>query len=263
MAAGTVDRHAARGRHHLREHVIEIIGPGLAPQDGALRLHLPDEIPGTGHEKPTGHDRGGVVRRDHVAGHLLPQERVVGLVGIEGVDHPVAIAPCMGAELIALVAMAVGVVGDIEPVPGPALPVAGRGQEPIDEALEGVRGRVGLESGHLCGGRREADEIERRPTDERPPIGFRGRGEAALLEASGNEGVDRRTADGIPGNVGADDRLPGPVVEPRIAPRPRGPLRPGIDPRPHQLDLLRREGFPPRRHARFGIGRGHPVMERA
>ena len=263
MAAGTVDRHAARGRHHLREHVIEIIGPGLTPQDSALRLHLPDEVPRASHEKPTGHHRGGIVRRDHVASHLLPQERVVGLVGIEGVDHPVAVAPRMGAELIALVAMAVGVVGDIEPVPGPALPVAGRGQEPIDEALEGVRGRVGLESGHLFGGRREADKIERRPTDERPPIGFRGRGEAALLEASGNEGVDRRTADGIPGNVGADDRLPGPVVEPRIAPRPRGPLRPGIDPRPHQLDLLRREGFPPRRHARFGIGRGHPVMERA
>ena len=160
MAAGTVDGHAARGRHHLREHVIEIIGPGLAPQDGALRLHLPDEVPGTGHEKATGHHRCRVIRRNHVAGHLLPQERVVWLVGIEGVDHPVAVAPRMGAELIALVAMAVGVVGDIEPVPRPPFPVGRRRQEAIDEPLESIGGSISLEGGHLVRRRREADEIE-------------------------------------------------------------------------------------------------------
>ena len=73
VAAGAVDRHATRGRHHLREHVIKIIGPGLPTEGGALGLHLPDEIPGTGHEKGTCHHGRRVVWRDHVPGHLLTE----------------------------------------------------------------------------------------------------------------------------------------------------------------------------------------------
>jgi hypothetical protein len=69
----------------------------------------------------------GVRRRQQlVAGELLAEELVPGLVGVEGADHVVAVAigPLPpGVELA--VAVAVGVAGHVEPMAGPALAVGG------------------------------------------------------------------------------------------------------------------------------------------
>lgn len=122
MAARAVDRHAAGRRHHLGDHVVEIVGPCLAPQDVALGLDLPDEVPRTGGEESRGHDVIWIVRRQHVSGDLPPEELVVREIAVQGVDHPVAIPPGIGAQLVPLEAVGVGVVGDVEPVSGPASP---------------------------------------------------------------------------------------------------------------------------------------------
>jgi hypothetical protein len=138
VAPGAVDRHAAGGGHHLRDHVVEIVGAGLPPQHVALRLHLADEVPRAGRQEAGGDHVLGIVGGEHVAGDLPPQKLVVGQVVVESVDHPVAIPPGIGPQLVTLEAVRVGVVGDVEPVAGPAFAVMWRGEQAVDESLVGV-----------------------------------------------------------------------------------------------------------------------------
>src|SRR3712207_9063047 len=63
--------------------------------------------------------------------------------------------------LVELVAVGVGVPGEVEPVPRPPLPVPRRVQEPVDHLFPGVRGRVLDERLNLLRCRREAVQVER------------------------------------------------------------------------------------------------------
>ena len=75
-----------------------------------------------------------------VAGQLFRQETVVGSVAVQGPDHVVAIAPGVGADLVFVDdSFRIAVPGQVEPVLGPALPVGGRVQEPVQEPLVGPR----------------------------------------------------------------------------------------------------------------------------
>ena len=72
-----------------------------------------------------------------VAGDLLDDELVVGHVAIDGVDHPIA-PKILLARQILFVAVAIGVSGHIEPMPGPLLAeVLGR-QKRIDLPFVGA-----------------------------------------------------------------------------------------------------------------------------
>ena len=62
---------------------------------------------------------------EQVAGDLLDHEPVVGQVGVECTDHVVAIAEGVGDVVVELVPGGLGVADQVEPVPGPALAVAG------------------------------------------------------------------------------------------------------------------------------------------
>ena len=86
-----------------------------------------------------------VAAGEQVAGDLLAHELVVGQVAIERVDDPVAIAVHLRNREIGVVARGVGVAHDIEPVTAPALAVARRGEQPVDDRGEGVRRVVGEE----------------------------------------------------------------------------------------------------------------------
>ena len=123
--------------------------------------------------------------------------------------------------------MRVAVVDDIEPVPGPALAVAGRGEHPLDEVFVGGRVSVGDEGIDLFRCRREAEEIEGEAADECPSVGH-GRGTHPLFSERGpHEGVDRvavrfdarKRLKSLHRRrrIGVADRLPGPVVEARVA----------------------------------------------
>ena len=79
----------------------------------------------------------GIAGLQLVAGDLLADEAVVWQVVVEGPDDVVAVAVGLGAEVVGAEAGGVGEADQIEPVAGPAFAEAGRGQEPIDNALVG------------------------------------------------------------------------------------------------------------------------------
>ena len=100
-----------------------------------------------------------VLRRQQIAGDLLADELIVRLVGVEGGDDVVAIAPGLGIGEVGLAAR-LGEAGHVEPVPPPALAEAGRGEQPVDDRGEGVGRAVREEGVDLLGRGREADQVE-------------------------------------------------------------------------------------------------------
>ena len=271
VAAGTVDRHAAAAGHHLRDHVIEVIGAGLTPQHVALGLDLTDEIPRACCEETGGGHRIGVVGRDHVAGDLPPNKLVVGEVGIERLDHPVAIPPGVGPKLVAFEAVGVGIVRNVEPVAGPALAVVGRGEQAVDKFFIRVGGCVGDERGHVLGRGRQADEVERQPADECAAIGLGRRSQPASGELNLDEPVNvvagRRVGRWSWRHGGSGHRLPGPMVEPGVAVAVTGQpvglgLGPGgarVDPLLEQCDLGGGEPVAIGRHPLLVVGARDPA----
>src|SRR5262249_62198853 len=81
-----------------------------------------------------------VVGIQFVAGELLAEESVVGLVVVEGVDDVVAVTPGEGAWVVRLEAVALGEAGEVEPERGPALAVLRRGRDPLNDPVVGVGG---------------------------------------------------------------------------------------------------------------------------
>ena len=87
---------------------------------------------------------------EHVAGELLDGELVERHVGVERVDHPIAVRPDR-ARAVLLVAVGVGVAGQIEPAARPALAVVRAGEQLIDELLVSIGRSVVDESIGLLG----------------------------------------------------------------------------------------------------------------
>jgi hypothetical protein len=141
VAACTADREPEKCRACRAHHVVELVGPLVGRQDRIGRLHL---IPGTADE-----ETGGDVGAARVTGELGTDEGVVGEIALEALDHPVAVAPGVGAHLVHLEAVALGETHGVEPVPGPAFAEAPRGEETVDEIGEGglgaASGAVGRE----------------------------------------------------------------------------------------------------------------------
>ena len=98
--------------------------------------------------------------RQQVTGNLFQEELVERHVAIQRVDHPMAITPCMWSYVVLLVTIAVGVAGQIEPVPSPLFPIMLRFQQPVDDALICIRPAIGKKLFHL-GGRWEAVPSDR------------------------------------------------------------------------------------------------------
>ena len=143
--------------------------------------------------KPVADDAVGIVRVQHVAGHLLPDEAAIGLVRVEGPDDVIAIGPGVIAAFVLVVAVRVAVVDHVEPVPAPALAVARRRQQAIDQLLVGVR-RVVLDEGvDLLRRRRQAVQVEGQAADQRPAVGL-GAGDAvrSTSQPAEDERIDRR-----------------------------------------------------------------------
>ena len=104
---------------HLEQDLLAVdLGIGVAA----------DDVAGAGAEEAGGDERVVVAREEFVAGDLLEKEAVVGLVGLEGLDDVVAVAPGLRAFGVEFVAVGVGVADDVEPFQGPAFAVGGRGE---------------------------------------------------------------------------------------------------------------------------------------
>jgi hypothetical protein len=196
--------------------------------------------------------------RQQVAGQLTDCELVERHVGVEGPDHPVAPAPDRARRVVGI-AGAVGIPGEVEPLPRHVLAVAVVREEPIDEPLDRVGRRVGHERLDLVWRRRQAGEIEGEPAGERGPVGLRLRLEAFGFEPGEDEAIDvvfrpgrllhRRHSRPLRGHVG-------PV---------RLVRRAGRDPTLEEIDLLLRQSLARfrRRHHDVGVGRRDPPDELA
>ena len=176
---------------------------------------------------PLGPRRAG----QEIAGDLLDRELVVGEVGVEGGDDPVAIAPDRRPERVRAVAGRIGVAGQVEPDPRPALAVAGVGEEPIDGPLVGVGRRISGHRLHLAGGRGKAPEVEADPAQEDLAVGLGRRPQPLAVEAVEDPEIDPAPR-------------PRPVVNRRQRPVRRGDERPVLgvrgtfgDPALQQVDL--------------------------
>ena len=106
-----------------------------------------------------------------VSGELLDAELVVREIGVEGFYDPVAIRPDRtGAVLFE--AIGVGITGEVEPAAGPALAIAGRSQQAVDELLVGVGRLVVYESVGFLGRGRDSGEVEGDAAHEHVAIRF-------------------------------------------------------------------------------------------
>ena len=135
---------------------------------------------------------GGVQpgRVEKVAGDLLADELVVGEIGVEAVDHPIAVAPGIGNGEIELVATRLAIADDVEPVAGKPLAEVGGCEEPVDILL--IRQRIGIGDNpiNLGGIGRKTGEQFGGPADELPPGCLWHRRQAGSLEARKHEAVD-------------------------------------------------------------------------
>ena len=184
--------------------------------------------------------------RQQVAGDLLDGELVERQVAVQGVDHPVAVAP-NDAQRIGAVAFAIGIARQIEPDSGPALAVRLVGHKPVDQPLVGIRIRIGQKPFGFGGRRRQAAEVEAQASQQRVAIGLGRRTQFLALEPGQNEIVDRVFR---PGTV-LDLR---PRNRSRFFQRPvPGVIRPLVDPLLEKLNLLGLSG-------RSRVGRGHALV---
>ena len=112
------------------------------------------------------------------------------MVGIEGADDPVAVAPSVGHHLIFVLPVGVGVAGDIEPPTTPAFTVAGGIEEAVDHLGEGIWGVIFEKLGDFRGSGWEASEIVGRSSNEGSSIGLWRHFQAVSGEFFGDEMVD-------------------------------------------------------------------------
>ena len=140
-----------------------------------------------GEQKTGGRRRLG---GDRVTGELVEDKLVVGQVGIEGSDQPVAIAPRVGANLVMLETVGLGEPREVEPVLRPAFAVGRGGQQRVEQPLVRVRPRIGLEGGDRLCTRRQAKQVEMESADQRPSIGLRRLAKPVWLQPCGDEMVD-------------------------------------------------------------------------
>eukprot|EP00913_Durusdinium_trenchii_P028312 g26540.t1 len=165
VAARTIDRKAEKCLPDGTDDVFKLVLPHDRFHGSAL-LILADLVISTRDEKPGGDNRLWVSRSQHVAGELAAGEFIVRKIGVESIDHPVAVAPGVGPHPIPFEALAFAEPHDVEPVTCPAFTVMGRSQQAIDKSLIGIRGTIGEEGAHLLGRWGKSQQIEGESADQ-------------------------------------------------------------------------------------------------
>ena len=132
VAAGAADREA---HYRLAERVdrVDRVLEGEVHVIDRVETKPPGDRQVAGGSDAVGKGIGRRRRRQEIAGHLLADEDVVGLVVVERLDDVVAILPGKRCRIVARLAGRVGIADDIKPVPAPSLTVGGRCQQPFDQ----------------------------------------------------------------------------------------------------------------------------------
>ena len=119
-----------------------------------------------------------IFRVQFVAGDLLTDELVIGLVSVEGLDDVVAVRPDIGAVGILAVTFGLGITGKVQPVLSPAFAIMGRRQEVVDQSFVNP-----IALGGVWGGLISGDEL---------PESFRGRWQAMEVKGDAPDDFLRR-----------------------------------------------------------------------
>ena len=106
---------------------------------------------------------------EQVAGKLLGEEPVVRHVVIEGSNQPVAVPPDR-SRLVGLVALGVGVAGEVQPYGRPALPETRGGEQAVDEPLVGLPVIASCERFREDFRRRHPRQVEGGPPGQGAPV---------------------------------------------------------------------------------------------
>ena len=210
-----------RGRLHPVEHILD---PRLLEDAPALA------IGGVVAVERRRQDLLGRCVRQQVASQQLDRQLIEGAVLVEGPHEPVPPRPAL-ARGVRLVAVRVRIARPLEPVPGHALPVLRRGEQPVHQvgipAPEGAAERLV----ELLRRGRQPGQVQVETPDQLMRLGVLARRQLIGLERREDEGVDGRARPlGLPvgRRLNLSHRLEGPVPGPGCA---------LLDP-PHQhLDL--------------------------
>ena len=124
------------------------------------RVVVVHELAATGQEPQTSEDSFVLAQVELIGGKLLEQKLVVRQIVIERTNDVIAIRESKRA-------VGRGVSGHIQPVTAPALAVMRRGQQSIHDSLVRLRRPVRHEGRDLFRRRRQADQVVRRPPDQR------------------------------------------------------------------------------------------------
>ena len=206
VTAGTVDGQPGEGRHGRRDDIvaIEVAGDlaieGIPRCDGRAQSAL---VPRAGGEETGGDDRLRIVGEKNVAGDLLTDEAGIRLVGVEGADQVIAIGPGVGPEAVLIMAVRVGIVGDVEPMAGPAFAVARRGEQAVHQPLVGVGRWIVEERIEFRRRRRQAGQVDADPREQaRRSASSEGEGFIRSSQFVEHEGIDRIDPGGVVGGRG-------------------------------------------------------------
>ena len=248
---GDSQKHRPGGIHHIRQEIAPLI---------ARSLYLYLQVQEGGGNSPI-----FPVISEGVPRYLLLDESVVRLVLVERPDDVVPVAPHVGQGIVQPAPHRIAVTHHVHPVPGPALAVAGVGQQLFHGIGVGV-GRVILEKGlHLLGCGRQPDQIEIEPPEQLAPVYGRRRLHALFFQLGQHEGIDRVLDPSLPTDLGNGrffQRGPGPTGlcrRGRLLDRRHLQL---VDPPRNRLDLLFRQGFPVQGHLGSLLA-AQPLDERA
>ena len=160
VALGALKRRAEPDRSggvHAIDHLIEA---------AFLRFGARLDV-GRGAAVEAGGDAGRLAGvGQEISRDLGNRKRVERHVGIQRGDHPVTIGP-QRSQIVALVAVGIGIAGQIEPHAGPADAKLLAGKQPVDQPLVGIRRGVAEEGRHSLGTRRKPSEVEGEAADQR------------------------------------------------------------------------------------------------
>ena len=127
-----------------------------------------------------------------IAGQLLENKLRIGQVIVERANDPIAIGPGIGPRGVGFVAVALAKANHVEPMPGPTLAIARRGQQTIDQPLVGVAGTYRSRRLRSPAAKAASRASQSRAANERGAIGFSGWLQALLFEPGQHERIDGR-----------------------------------------------------------------------
>ncbi len=113
----------------------------------------------------------GITGGHQIAGNLLHHEAIQRQIAVEGFDDVIAIAPGITQHKSAQ-RQRLGIAGDIEPVPTPALAKVRRSEKTIDKFFVSINGLVIDERIDLRRRRRQTNEIKINTANQRDAIGI-------------------------------------------------------------------------------------------